>query len=174
VFRARLLTLLIVFAACVGTAGAQSNSPDLPAKCTQANPNGELPECTQDASGKWVASYPDASPAGGGGGIAVFVVLGLLVGGGILFWKVSVARRMATEAGMDPNRATALTVLTEDGLDATYIASSIRGHPAAEPAPATPTRSAGDRLRELEKLRDEGLVTPAEYDARRKAIVESV
>jgi hypothetical protein len=101
-------------------------------------------------------------------------VIGLLVGGGILFWRVWMARRMATEAGMGPGHATAMTLLTDDGLEATYVASSVRGNRAAEPAPATPTRSAGDRLRELEQLRNEGLLTPAEYDARRQAIVDSV
>lgn len=43
------------------------------------------------------------------------------------------------------------------------------------PAPAAAvTASARERLAELEKLRKDGLVTEAEYVARRKAIVESV
>ena len=177
--RPRSLTLLVVFAACVAgpaaTASAQSGPPDLPAKCLQVGPSGEPPTCTQDATGKWTVSQPDGPAASdGGGGIAIFVVLGLLVGGGILFWRVWMAQRMATEAGMDPGRATAMTLLTDDGLDATYLASSLRGNRGAEPAPAAPTRSPGDRLRELEKLRAEGLLTPAEYDARRQAIVDSV
>ena len=159
----------------MATASAQSGPHDPPAKCFKIGPNGELPSCWEDGSGNWEVSYRDDSTASnGGGGIAVLVVLALLVGGGILFWKIWMARRMANEAGIDPGRATAMTLLTDDGLDATYLASSLRGTRAAEPAPATPTRSAGDRLRELEKLRDEGLVTPAEYDARRQAIVDSV
>lgn len=177
-FGARSLTLLIVFAALVvgpvATAGAQSTSADLPATCVRMGPNGEPPTCTQDASGKWVASYPDGAGSSGGGILPILVVLALLVGGGTLFWKVSMARRMATEAGMDPGRATAMAVFTHDGLDATYLASSLRESRDPEPAAATPTRSAGDRLRELEKLRDEGLLTPAEYDSHRQAIVDSV
>jgi hypothetical protein len=35
-------------------------------------------------------------------------------------------------------------------------------------------RTAEVRLRELQQLRDQGLVTPEEYDTRRKAIVDSL
>jgi hypothetical protein len=157
-----LLVAFTVFAAGpVAPAGAQS---DAPAKCFKAGPNGEPPTCSQDASGKWVVSYPDGPAASNGGEIiGVLVVIGLLSGGGFLAWKVWMARRMAAEAGMPSGRATAMTLLTDDGLEATYVASALRGN-----------RDAGDRLRELDKLRDEGLLTAAEYDARRRAIVESV
>lgn len=46
---------------------------------------------------------------------------------------------------------------------------------AAAPAqPQQPARSVSDRLRELDKLRDDKLVSPAEYEQRRKAILESL
>jgi membrane protein YdbS with pleckstrin-like domain len=45
---------------------------------------------------------------------------------------------------------------------------------APAPASAPPASQARERLAELEKLRQAGLVTEAEYAARRKAIVESI
>lgn len=46
--------------------------------------------------------------------------------------------------------------------------------PAALPAPATAEKSTADRLRELKALADEGLITPEEYAAQRKAIIGAV
>ena len=90
------------------------------------------------------------------------------------------ARRMAERSGMDPGEATAMTLLTDDGLEATYLASNMRppataaapadGHPAEAPS----ARSATERLTELAQLRDQGLVTQAEYDERRAAILDSL
>lgn len=50
-----------------------------------------------------------------------------------------------------------------------YFARAV--FPDAEPAPA---KSAADRLRELKGLADEGLITPAEYAAKRSAIVAEI
>jgi hypothetical protein len=169
--------LLAVCAALVGgpaaVAGAQSGQSDPPPECFQSPDS----TCVQDANGQW-----RVEPGGGvdeGGGIPDgFVALMVLAGIGAIgftIWKVSMARRMATEAGMDPGRAMAVTLLTDDGLDAAYIATSLRGRQASEPSSASPPHtSAADRLRELEQLRDDGLVTADEYDARRRAIVESL
>jgi hypothetical protein len=76
---------------------------------------------------------------------------------------------------MDPDRATAMTLLSDDGLDATYLAANLRspGAPAAPP-PVDPGRSAEDRLRQLQQLRDGGLVSAEEYDERRRAILDSL
>jgi hypothetical protein len=160
--RIRPLAVLVVCAALVAgpaaAAHAQGGQSEAPPDCLQ--PNGS--SCVDDSGG--------GIPSG-------FVALIVLVGiGGVVFtiWKVSTARRMATEAGLDPGRAGALALLTKDGLDATYIASSLRERPASAPSSAPPPHSAADRLRELEQLRDDGLVTAAEYDARRRAIVESL
>ena len=120
---------------------------------------------------------PGMSDGFGGPGIpagfGVLFVLMLLGGGAITLWKISTARQMAQESGLDPDRATAMALLSDDGLDATYLAASLRSSPAADDGPV-PTRTAGDRLRELESLRDEGLVTAAEYDARRQAILDAL
>lgn len=82
---------------------------------------------------------------------------------------------MARDSGMDEDDATAMTLLTDDGFEATYLASNLR--PPAQP-PATPSapgqRSVADRLRELQSLLDQGLVTQAEYDERRRALIEGV
>ena len=127
-----------------------------------------------------MASWPDDSFGAGGlpSGFAAFFVLALLVGVAVTVWKVSTARRLATQSGMDPGMATQMTLLTDDGLDATYLAANLRQHPSNAPGPgqASPstTPTATGRLEELKTLLDRGLVTQAEYDERRKAIIDSV
>jgi Short C-terminal domain len=155
-------------AGSVSVAGAQS---DPPADCFQTPTS----TCLQDSDGNWTVE-PGAFDSSPGDGIPgeFFLFGGLIVLGGIgvTLYKMSMARQMAAEAGMDPDRAAAVTLL-DDGLDATYIATSLRGQSAPQPA-APPSKGAAHRLRELQQLRDDGLVTPAEYEARRRAIVESV
>jgi hypothetical protein len=139
--------------------------------------------CTK-VDGTWVASWPsDDASSGVGGGMFALVVLGFLVGLAILVWKVSAARTLARRSGMDEGIATQMTLLTDDGLEATYLASSLRGPDpdqptAAEERVATPpagaTAPVSARLQELKGLLDRGLVTQAEYDERRKAIIDSV
>ena len=139
--------------------------------------NGEPPTCTK-VNGQWVASWPDDSPGSGFGGAFVFLfVVALLAGAGIFVWKISTARKLARQSGMDPSLATQMTVLTDDGLEATYLASSLRGRAPAPvttaPTP-TPPPTARARLEELKSLLDGGLITQAEYDDRRTAIIDSV
>ncbi len=113
---------------------------------------GELPVCTKAADGTWVASWPDGSGVPGDGTgipgwfVALFV-LAIVVGIGVTVWKVSTARKLATQSGMDPGLATQMTLLTENGLDATYLASSLRQQsPTIAPPTAGPTHSrAGTR-----------------------------
>jgi hypothetical protein len=180
----RLLTTLllgwVLALTCVATAAASDGDPepgDPPASCFQSNGEGELPTCTY-VDGRWERSYPE-SGGGAGDAIALLVVLALLVGGGFTAYKVSMARRMAREAGMDPDRATAMTLLTDDGLEATYLASSLRPPVGGVPPnehdhPVGGGRTVRERLAELEKLREQELVTEAEYDTRRAAILESL
>lgn len=191
----RVLTLV---ALCFGLVALGATvayaEPDPPPKCFRTSDAGELPSCTWDGQ-RWSVSYDDGfgDPGGfglqdfgdseGGGmpaGFGVLVVIVVLGGLATTFWRVSVARQMAEESGMDPGRATAMTLLSDDGLDATYIAASIRG-PRADADdvtgvthPAPETRTVEQRLRELQQLRDEGLVTQEEYDVRRTAILDSV
>jgi hypothetical protein len=92
-----------------------------------------------------------------------------VIGVGVTVWRVSTARRLAADAGMDPDTATAVTLLGSPGLDAAYVASAVRGRSEAASQP-----SAEERLAELKGLLDKGLITQDEYDERRKAILDGV
>jgi hypothetical protein len=114
-----------------------------------------------------------APDPGGGipGWFGAFFALAVLIGIGTTIWKVTTAQKLAKRSGMDPGLATQVTLLGDDGLDATYLAANLRGQtqPTTPPAPDT-----ASRLAELKNLLDQGLVTQQEYDERRKAIIDSV
>lgn len=113
--------------------------------------------------------------SGGPSGFFAFAVLVMITGVGVTVWKVLAAREMAREAGLDPDRATAVTLLDEDGFAATYLASSLRDRPGdAGPSDATASPSIADRLRALDQLRDVGLVTAEEHTARRAKILDEL
>ena len=152
--------------------GSPDNPPD---KCFHANAQGDLPTCSYSGDGMWHRSYPDAAGDGFGAGFGALFVLVLLVGIGTTIWKVSTAQRMARNSGMDVGDATAMTLLTDDGLEATYLASNLRvpQQPSA-PTAGAPARTPEQRLRELESLRSQDLVTEEEYAARRRAILDSL
>jgi hypothetical protein len=120
----------------------------------------------------FVSPGDTADPGIPGGFVVLFVVV-LLLGIGTTVWKVSTARRMAEQSGMDPDDATAMTLLTDDGFEATYLASNLRPRPAPAATPPTTATNAA-RLRELKALLDDGLITQAEYDDRRRAILEGL
>lgn len=103
------------------------------------------------------------------------MLLVLLVAIGTTVYRVSVARSMAEKSGLDPGEATRVALLDDDGLSATYLASQMHGHEAGQAnAPTVPGRSTADRLRELDSLRTQGLVTEDEYAQRRSAILGEV
>jgi hypothetical protein len=107
---------------------------------------------------------------------AFFFVLVVALGVGSTIWKVSTARRMARESGMNEGDATAMALLTDDGFEATYLASNLRPQPSppqSDPA-STPAPSSEVRLRELKNLLDQELISQAEHDARRQAIIDSL
>lgn len=109
-------------------------------------------------------------------GFGVFLVIGILLAVGSIAWKVSAARRIASKSGLDPDQATEMALMTDDGLEATYLASSLRQPPADEasaPSPP-PNRSVTERLEELEALRRDRLVAEREYAQRRKAILDDL
>jgi hypothetical protein len=120
-----------------------------------------------------------ADPGGGipGWFVGLFFLM-FAVGIGLTVWKVTTAQRLAKQGGLDPGLATQVALLTDNGLDATYLASSLRQPdltaPAATPAAPGPARDVSARLAELKGLLDQGAVTQAEYDARRQAIIDSV
>ena len=175
----RLLTTMVLFLALLGsgTAAAYAGG-EPPRRCfNQLGPNGELPSCTFNGT-RWVVSYDggpgDLAGAGIPSGFVALMVIGVLVGIGVTVWWLSLARQMATESGMDPGRASMMTLISDDGLDATYLASSLRGTQPTDRPAERPGRSAQERLRELQQLRDEGLITPEEYQRRRTDIVDSI
>ena len=145
-----------------------NNPPDW---CFQMNDDGDLPTCTY-VDGQWHRSYEGGGHGiadGGTGGFAILFVLVLLAALGFTVWKVSTARRMARDSGMSEGDATAMALLSDDGFEATYLASNLRSHVTAP----QPDGTAG-RLRNLQSLLDQGLITQAEYDERRRAIVDGL
>lgn len=158
----------------------EDGGDDLPAECLELNAAGELPICSSTGDGGWDVSYPSDDVASTGGGIDGFAVLFVLSALGaiaVTVWKVSAARKMARRSGMDPNEATGMTLLTDDGFEATYLASSLRGEQATPGQYAAPTATPGtpaDRLQALQDLKDRGLITDSEYAARRQAIIDTV
>jgi len=121
-----------------------------------------------------------SGPAGPGGppGFVAFFFLIILLGVGTTIWRVSLARQVVRDSGMDEGQATAMTLLSDNGLDATYLASNLRNRPGQDEDPAASPppqgRTVNERLRELQQLRDEGLVTYDEYEARRNEILDSL
>jgi hypothetical protein len=87
-----------------------------------------------------------------------------------VLWRVHAARSMARSAGLDEGTAVRVALTSEDGLSAAYLASSLRGPAGSAPV----VRDTATRLRELDRLRDEGLVTEAEHASRRAAIIAEV
>jgi hypothetical protein len=119
---------------------------------------------------------PTQADTGIPSGFVALMCLGFLVGIAITIYKVSMARDMARKSGMDADQATAMTLLTDDGLEATYLASSLRGQPMASADPSAPTseRTPKERLDQLRELLADGTITQAEFDQRRSAILDSI
>jgi hypothetical protein len=177
--RGTLLTALLAAAALAGVAAPAYAYATLQECADQAvDHGGRPPDCTE-VNGVWYASWSDGPTTGGGGsgGFAVLFVLVVAAGIAITVWKVSTARSLARRSGMDPDVATGMTLLTDDGFEATYLAANLRQPPpapAAPPTQPTSTRTTAERLAELAQLREQGLVTQAEHDARRQAIIDEV
>lgn len=122
----------------------------------------------------------DGSGPNVAGIFGVFVVIALVVGGATFFWRINTARRIAQQAGLDPDAAATTAMLSNDGLAATYLAASLQqrrpdedDEPVVHPPPLS-TRTNENRLGELKRLHDQGLITDDEYARRRTAIVDSL
>lgn len=123
---------------------------------------------------------PDDGPSPGGM-FALFAIGALVIGGISIAWRVSAARGIARRAGMDPDDAVTTTLLSHDGLAATYIAANLRQQQPEPPyrpmghlEPPSGRQTVESRLTQLKGLHDEGLITDDEYDRRRTEIVNSV
>ena len=107
--------------------------------------------------------------------IAVAVLM-ILIGVGTWLYRISVARDMAERAGLDPDQAARVAMFGKDGIDATYVASALaqRSTPPPPPPPVQRPKTVEERLRELQTLRDNGLVSEDEFQAQRTKIVGSI
>jgi len=111
--------------------------------------------------------------------VALFILFGILAVA-TFFWRISTARKIAERAGLDPDTATAVTLLSDGGMAATYVASTIASQarkparPTEPPKLSEPPKSVEQRLQELEALRDKGVITPEEYDTQRQKILGSI
>lgn len=119
---------------------------------------------------------PDPTASGPGDGFAGLFVFMVFVGIAITVWKVATARRMARDSGMSESDATAMTLLTDDGLESTYLASNLRNQqPAPTAEPAAPAKgSTAERLEELQMLRARGLITDEELTEARRKILDGL
>ena len=143
--------------------------------------------CTSTDGVNWTPEPDTGFGADSFDGIFVFFFIVAAIAGVVgLAVRLSMARKMADDAGLDKGHATAMTLLTGDeGLSATYVASSLRqsrdpGERDSEKdrdkdkeAVEAPQPIA-DRFRALERLRDEGLITTGEYDERRTRILDDL
>lgn len=114
------------------------------------------------------------SPGGAPSWFVGFFVLALVLAFGSTIWRVVTAQKLAKRSGMDPGLATQVSLLSDDGLEATYLAANLRGDRASPATPASPSATTAERLEELRSLLDRGLITQQEHDDRRKAIIDSV
>lgn len=134
-----------------------------------------------------VPAYADDFPTSDPGGSSfpgVFVIFFILaiVGGIVTFsWRISTARRIARDAGLDPDAAATATMLSRDGLAATYLAASLRPQPTDDyvpsghlDPPSSRQRTTESRLEELKHLHEQGLITDGDYDRRRAEILSGV
>ncbi|MFL6059905.1 MAG: hypothetical protein ACJ72E_01645 [Marmoricola sp.] len=125
-----------------------------------------------DSNGTDPDSGGGPSPSTIFGIFGAFALLVVLLGVATSVWRVRTARKLAQDAGMDPKDATRMALLSPEGLDATYLAANLRRPVSSPSEPAAASTS--DRLAELQRLRDQDLVTQQEYDERRKAIIDSL
>jgi hypothetical protein len=103
-------------------------------------------------------------------GFIVLMVLVPLIGLGAWLFRMSVATRMARQAGLDPTDAAMTTALSQDGLAATYVASNL----ANQRRPQPPTTSPESRLQQLTDMHAKGLVSDEEYAEQRKRILDAI
>ncbi len=101
-----------------------------------------------------------------GPGIGLFVVMAVLFGVGGFVVRLSLARQIARDAGQDETKAVLTTALSDNGLAATYVAGALAPHSSAP--------STEDRLAELQRLHEQGLVTEAEYATKRAEILDEL
>ena len=111
------------------------------------------------------------------GGFPVFFLFPFVFAIVAMIVRARTARRMAARAGLNEQDAAVTAMLTNNGLDATYLAANLRAPSApggALPPQPAPPRTVEERLAELDRLRHEGLITAEEYSSQRKTIVGGI
>jgi hypothetical protein len=115
------------------------------------------------------------------------IVLMIVVSVGTWLYRISVARSIAENAGLDPDQAARVAMISKDGVEAAYVASALAQRSAPRPvspppvapapvvpAPVAPAKTAEQRLLELQNLKDRGLISDEEFQAQRQRIVGSI
>ena len=114
------------------------------------------------------ATDPGFPPLPGVFILMMLIALALGVGSAVLRYRTG--SRIAERAGLNPEDGGMTSLLSENGLPAAYVMSNLPGRtqPAASP------RTVEQRLGDLTRLRDQGLITPEEYETRRTRIIDEV
>ncbi|WP_300681305.1 SHOCT domain-containing protein [Nocardioides sp.] len=100
-------------------------------------------------------------------GIIVVLGFGSAIVSGVVRYRTT--KRLAQQSGLSEADATGLALTSEHGLETAYLAQQLRGGQTSATAP-----SAESRLAELGALRDKGLITAEEYEAKRRAILDAL
>ena len=140
-----------------------------PDECFQLDDTGQPMTCTQQPDGSWtpepVSDGPDPLALAASGSCSCCCSGWSGRPGGCGRPGRWPGPRASTRAS-----AGRMALVSEDGLTATYLASSMRGPTSAAPV----VRDTATRLRELDRLRSEGLVTEGEHASRRAAILAEI
>jgi hypothetical protein len=115
--------------------------------------------------------FATGSPDAAFGGFMALFVLFAIVGIGVAIYKIWWAGELARRRGNDPGEAMLTSFLTGDeGTAAAYMRAD---RVTDGPTPPTPprTQSVEQRLRELDALRAQGLVSDAEAATKRTEIL---
>ena len=169
------LVLLFLMLSGLGASAHAAGPSDPPASCFVANANGDLPTCDSADGVNWTVDYPDATTGGSGiPGAFVGVMVAVLMAGliGTVFVVIWV-RRAAREAGLDPDTATAVALLNNNAVSATYLASSVAKTRSPIPEASRPV-PVSERLATLQDLVEKGVISKAEYEKRRSAILDTI
>lgn len=182
--QAAALTLSIALAG--GVAAADHLPPrefETAEECMQSGGVGfdHLPSCSRSGDGPWVARYGGIDAGGGGGAFGAFLLIALI-------WAAApavISGFIASDRGQSVGLAVLLGLfLGWIGLlivvfafkeDVARAARNVIDSAANRPAvSASPARAASERLAELERLRNENLITEDEYAQRRARILDEL
>ena len=174
--------LALGFVLVPASSDANHRSFDTAQECMQSGTVFEMPTCSSTSGGRWTASHPVDPATRGRNLFATFAVIWLLLVVGSVAWVVSTARQHGDPVGTALAGALVggplFVLLYGSNADVVRRARKvyrwtdrIPDEPGAAPRPSRDTAS---RLEELARLRDEGLITDQEHDARRREILDDV